>query len=376
MVSPYSLIIKPVGPVCDQRCTYCFYTDKIEWMKRGQRMRISPALIERYIREHIEITPTETVQFIWQGGEPSLAGLEFFEHAFALQQRYCPPGKSILNAFQTHGGLLDRDWVKLFRDHDVLVGLSIDGPQAIHDRYRRDIRGRPTFRRVRRSLDMLLGAGVEVNAMCVVHALNWRRGAQIYRFFRRIGLRHMQFIPIVETRGEETGEMSPESVPAGGYATFLNDVFDVWSDGDMDRVFVQSFETAIATLYGMESLLCVFAKSCGRAPIMEVDGSVYACDHFVEPEYLIGKLGDESLAALVGSPELFSFGAAKANLAGDCLTCRWKPFCNGGCPKHRLIDDGMAGAKRNHLCESYKGFFSHAVPRLQKLLSERPAARH
>lgn len=373
-LSGFQLMAKPVGPACDQACDYCYYVRKTPHLKTGRRMRMAPDLLERYVAETISTSAGPDVYFLWQGGEPTLAGRRFFETAFTLQEKHRLPGIAVKNALQTHGGHLDDNWVRFLKDNDVLVGLSLDGPRAIHDSARHDRRGRPTFTRTRAAVDLLLHHQVDFNTLTVVHANNWQKGDTIYRYLRRIGVRHMQFIPIVErydANGADAGpppasaaRLSPLTVPAEGYGAFLVNVFEAWAARDIGRVSVQSFEILLAQILGLPAGLCVFAEMCGQCPVLEHDGTIYACDHYVYRSHRIGVLGKRPLAKLVASPAQTAFGAAKADLPADCRVCQYRQLCHGGCPKHRFVADTDGGTRLNYLCPSYRKFFAYAVPRL------------
>jgi uncharacterized protein len=322
------------------------------------------------------------VAFAWQGGEPTLLGLDFFRRAVELQNLYRPDGLQISNSLQTNGTLLDAEWVTFLAQEGFLVGISIDGPRSMHNPYRVDRAGRPTFDATMRGLDLLRGKGVDYNILTTVHRANASKGKQIYRFLRKLGSAHLQFIPIVERCTPEGGglagppqidqipntEVTDWSVRPLAYGKFLCDVFDLWYKQDLGRIFVQHFETQLGLWMGQPASLCVFAETCGNALAMEHNGDIYACDHYVHPAYRLGNLMQTPLRDLVWSEQAASFGRAKRDqLTSQCRNCSFRFACNGGCPKHRFAaaHDGEQG--HNYLCPAYMKFFRHAGDRLTKL---------
>ncbi len=383
-------LIKPIGASCNLRCGYCFYLDTERRVEPRHGGRMTSAVLERLVQAVIDGQPEGDITFSWQGGEPTLLGLDFFVEAMAVQDRLRPPGRRIVNTMMTNGTLLDAAWARFLKERDVLVGLSIDGAPAHHDAYRRDSRGRGSAAQVQRGLDLLLQHGVEFNTLTVVHRHNWRNGRDVYRFLRRQGVRHMQFIPLVERRGRDGAlaapgtsgivAMAPESVPAHGFGIFLRDVFDEWLRRDVGKVFVREFEVHLGLWMGMPASLCIFAPTCGCNPAVESNGDVYACDHYVYPEHRLGNIADDDLTALVDREEQIRFGEAKrATLPADCRACPLLFACNGGCPKHRFAGaapgPGETGQERNYLCPSYRGFLSHAAPAFQTLTALLRAGR-
>ncbi len=368
--APYTVMAKPAGPACDYACEYCYYRAKKDLLDTGRAFRMSDTLLETFIGDYIASQPGPEIEFTWQGGEPTLLGRTFYEKAFRLQERHLPAGRRITNAIQTHGGHLDGDWARFLKEHEVLVGLSIDGPRTVHDRFRKDLKGRPTFGATRKCVKLLRKHGVAFNTLTVVHAANAGRGGEIYRFLKRIGVRHMQFIPLVERVDEEGREVGPGStrqwpmsalsVPPEGYGTFLCAVFDEWSRGDVGKVFVQSFDVLLALHLGLPSPLCVFAETCGQGLVLEHDGSLFACDHYVYPDYRLGSIRDTPLDSLARGEAQQAFAAAKAELPEDCRECPELGLCHGGCPKHRFMPDREGGRRLNYLCPSYRGFFAHS----------------
>ena len=373
---------KPIGPRCNIACSYCYYLEKEALYPDEKRFRMSDAVLERYVRDLIaaEVEAGErSVTFAWQGGEPTMLGVEFFEKAVALQKQHCPEGVRIENAFQTNGMLLDDDWGAFLAREDFLVGISVDGPRPIHDRYRRDRAGRPTFDKVMQGLDVLRRHQVEFNILTTVHRENAIHGKEVYRFLRDLGTAHIQFIPIVERRAADgslaaapqvdddpANVVSEWSVSPRAYGKFLCDVFDTWYRKDVGRVFIQFFENQVGLWMGRPASLCVFAETCGAGLALEHNGDLYACDHYVYPEYRLGNIIETPLAALAWSEEAATFGRNKRDtLTAQCRACEFRFACNGGCPKHRFLrsKDGEAG--HNYFCESYTLFFRHAGDRLR-----------
>lgn len=360
----FSLLVKPTGSICNLACAYCFFLDK-ERLYPGARARMTDELLERCIRQLIDAHRAPDVTIAWQGGEPTLMGLEFFRRAVELAKRHARPGMTIRHTIQTNGTRLNGDWARFFRENGFLVGLSIDGPRELHDAYRRDKAGRPTFDKVMRGLAALREHDVEWNALTTVHAVNAGEPVQVYRFLRdECGCAFVQFIPIVEraTRdGVPYGEtVNARSVTPAGWGGFLIGVFDEWVRRDVGQVYVQLFDVALANWYGEPSGMCVHSATCGDALAMEFNGDVYACDHFVEPAHLRGNIRRRHLVELVGAPEQRRFGRDKLErLPRVCRECDVRFACHGGCPKDRfrIAADGEPGL--NHLCPGFKAFFHH-----------------
>jgi len=360
----FHIMTKPRGAICNLDCKYCYFLAK-EMMYPGSRFRMADELLESYTRQYIAAQQVPEVTFAWQGGEPTLMGLDFFRRAVALQQQYCRPGMQIHNAFQTNGVLLNDEWCQFFHEHNFLIGLSVDGPKTIHDAYRVDKGGNPTFDKVMAGLALLKKHQVEFNILTTVHAANADHGLAVYRCLRdEVGTHFMQFIPIVErdnmTGYQEGDAVTLRSVTAEQYGRFLIAIFDEWVRHDVGRVFVQIFDVALAAWVGERPGLCVFEETCGLALAMEHNGDVFSCDHFVEPKYRLGNIQEIPLLELVASAEQRQFGLAKRDsLPRYCRECEVRFVCNGGCPKDRIIatPDGEAGL--NYLCAGFRAFFNH-----------------
>ena len=376
---------KPIGPICNLDCKYCFYLEKEHLYTNTANWEMLPDVLESYIRQYIESQDVPLIHFAWQGGEPTLLGVEFFRKAVKLQRKYAN-GKRIENAFQTNGVLLDDRWGEFLASNHFLIGLSIDGPREFHDRYRVDKGGLPSFDRVMRGLGYLKKHGVDFNTLTVVQRHNSYHPLKIYRFLKEIGSGFMQFIPIVErvarkpdSKGlvlispaaEEPAEVSEWSVEPILYGKFLCEIFDEWVRSDVGSYFIQIFDVALESWLGLDQTLCVFRQTCGAAMAIEHNGDLYSCDHFVYPENKLGNIMENPLQSLVNSDQQYRFGQDKREtLPRYCQECDVRFACNGECPKHRFIrtPDGEAGL--NYLCAGYKLFFHHIDPYMQFMASE------
>jgi len=397
---PFHVMTKPIGPICNLDCTYCYYLHKEE-LYPDSKWKMGDDCLESYIRQYIDAQPANTpeVTFAWQGGEPTLLGIDFFERCVQIQQQCARPGMKIANTLQTNGVLLDDDWCRFFLKNGFLIGLSIDGPAALHDAYRVDHQGSGSHAKVIAALRKLKKFGVEFNALVVVNRINGNEGTRIYRYLRDAGCRYLQFIPAVEQSGvgrhaerepptscrptpyeNAADAVSSRSVLPEQFGQFLIDVFDEWIQQDVGRVFVQIFDMALSAWVGVEPSLCVFRQTCGRALALEHNGDVYSCDHFVEPAHLLGNLNVVPLEELVNSGQQQAFGDAKqTTLPRYCLDCEVRHVCNGECPKNRFLatPDGEAGL--NYLCAGYRAFFNHVAGPMERMAalvkSGQPAAR-
>jgi uncharacterized protein len=357
-------MIKPTGAICNLGCQYCFFLSK-EDLYPGSRFRMSEEVLEAFTRQYIEAHRVPEVTFAWQGGEPTLMGLDFFRRAIELQRTYQKPEMVIQNTIQTNGTLLDGEWGQFLHEHNFLVGISIDGPRELHDAYRVDKGGKPTFDKVMQGLEFLKEHKVEFNILCTVHAANGNHPVEVYRFFRDgLGARFIQFIAIVE-RENETGfqeghTVTKRSVKPKQYGSFLSGVFDEWVKRDVAQVYVQMLDVALGAWYGQGSAACVFAPTCGTAPALEHTGDLYACDHFVEPNYYLGNIMEQPMAELVGGEVQRRFGRDKRDkLPSYCRECEFLFACHGGCPKNRFVTTPKGEDGLNYLCAGYKIFFNH-----------------
>lgn len=367
---PFVVMAKPVGPACNLECGYCYYLQTAHYYSTPHRFRMPEALLESYIRQYIEASPGPVVQFVWHGGEPTLAGLDFFRHAVELQKRFLPQGWTCWNNLQTNGILLDDEWCSFLADEHFDVGLSIDGTRSLHDAYRKDRNGLGTYDRIVATVRRLQSHGVQPDLLCVVTSAAAKDPVSVYRELRNLDTGWIQFIPILNRTPD--GEMAPESVTGEEYGRFLCAVFNEWVHHDLGKLEVQFFAEMALVWSGGTASVCWMAPSCGRVLVVEHDGGVYACDHFVTPEHRIGELESSSLGRLVDSPVQRRFGEDKRDrLPDECRSCRWLPVCNGGCPKDRfaLAEDGISGL--NYLCDGLRHFFAFAERPLKQVMEGR-----
>lgn len=375
----FSSMLKPIGARCNMDCHYCYYLDKTE-LYEDNTPTMSIEMLETYIREYIESNDVELVTFVWHGGEPLLAGIDFYQKAVEFQNIY-KGEKNIDNALQTNGLLITQEWCQFFRENNFLVGISIDGPQDIHDACRVDRGGQPTWERVMKAVSIMLAEGVEYNILATVNKFSEGRGVEVYRFLKSLGSKFIQFLPVLEyvkTVGQNPrsyivpphtpgSHPAPWSVSAKGYGRFMVDVFDEWVIADVGNYYVQLFDVALAQWYGVPPGLCSFAETCGDALVVEHNGDIFSCDHFVYPQYKLGNLFEGgSLKDIYNSKEQFRFGLDKRNsLPRQCLRCKWYFACHGECPKHRFEKSEDGENNLNALCEAYKMFFSHVAPYME-----------
>ena len=397
----FHVMVKPAGSTCNLDCTYCFYLGKQTLPGGPGAGKMDDAVLERFVRDYIQSVTTGEVVFSWQGGEPTLRGLDFFRKVVALQKKHAKAGQRIENDLQTNGTLLDEDWARFLKEHRFLVGLSIDGPREIHDRYRVTKRGEPTFDAVYAAAKLLQRFKVPFNTLTCVNRFNASRPLDVYRFLRReLGSTYLQFIPIVEPKGFEitapqkwdparlpvVGEprarpdhpdsvVTPWSVDPDEYGYFLSKVWDEWLARDYGKVMVTFCETLVVQHMGLPAQNCIQSEFCGKGVAIEHDGSVYACDHYVYPEYRLGNVKQKSLGDMVFAPTQVKFAYAKSEtLPKYCRECAYLRDCWGECPKNRLLrtPDGEPGL--NYLCPGLKKFFAHAVPAAEKLAAKLRAA--
>ena len=383
--APFHVLAKPVGPICNLDCRYCFYLEKQVLYPDTSKWAMPPDVLESYIRQYIQQQDTDQIHFAWQGGEPTLLGVEYFRNIVALQAKYAN-GKQIDNAFQTNGVLLNDAWGEFFSEQHFLVGISIDGPRELHDAYRVDKGGQPTFERVMRGISFLKKHAVEFNTLTTVHRKNSHHALDVYRFLQQNGSGYMQFIPIVERASTHTtqdgmvlvspafshdAKVSEWSVEPAQYGRFLCTIFDQWVRNDVGKTFVQLFDVSLGIWLGMDAGLCVFSKTCGSAMAIEHNGDLYSCDHFVYPEHRLGNIMNTALGEMAASAQQEKFGQDKSDsLPRFCHQCDVRFACNGECPKHRFTTtpDGEAGL--NYLCAAYKKFFHHVDPYMQVMANQ------
>jgi uncharacterized protein len=391
--TPFHVLAKPTGAVCNLDCKYCFFLSK-EMLYPDSRSRMADDLLDVYIRQLLESQPGPEVIVGWQGGEPTLMGLDFFKRSMACVKRHTRPGQQVSYTIQTNGTRLDDEWAAFLKKHSVLVGLSVDGPREMHDAYRVDKGGQGSFDDVMRGWKCLSRHGVDVNIMCTVNAANAAGPLEVYRFFRdELKTEYIQFIPIVERmtaemlpqanqgwgeRGTdprplylvEGDQVSDRSVGSEEWGRFLNAVFDEWVRRDVGKVYVQMFDAALASWVGVPASMCIFSETCGSAVALEHNGDLYSCDHFVEPKHLLGNIRQTHMLTLVTSEQQRRFGLAKRDtLPRYCRECTVRFACHGECPKNRFATtpDGEPGL--NYLCAGYKAFFTH-IDRPMRLMAD------
>ena len=379
--SAFHLLAKPTGAVCNLDCSYCFFLSK-EMLYPGSRFRMAEDLLELYVRQLIEAHASSPVVMVaWQGGEPTLMGVEFFRRSVELAEQFLQPGQRVEYTIQTNGTLLDDEWASFFKEHEFLVGLSIDGPRELHDAYRVNKGGKGSFDQVMHGLGYLQAAGVEWNALTTIHAANGDSGREVYRFLRdECDARFMQFIPIIERVAEASADgsvpwtswrdrplyvqegdrVTGRSVTAEQYGRFLIDVFEEWVRRDVGEVYVQMFDVALANWVGEPPSLCIHSETCGLALALEHTGDLYSCDHFVEPAFRLGNIKEQHMLELVASDRQRQFGLDKREkLPRYCLECDVRFACHGGCPKDRFIETPDGDPGLNYLCAGFKDFFHH-----------------
>ncbi len=355
------IMAKPVGASCNLKCEYCYYLEKSGekglYPHTGQ---MDDKLLERYVREYIQSQTTPEVLFIWHGGEPMLRGLDFYRRALEYQRIYAG-GRRVYNSLQTNGTLIDEKWSRFFSENGFLLGVSIDGPASVHDHFRRSRSNEPTFHRVLKGIELLNRYGVEWNALSTVNSQNVISPVETYDFFKQMGCHYVQFTPVVEFLDRGTGRVTDFSVSARQWGDFLCSIFDRWWQNDVGVQFIQLFDATLANWMGMPPAVCTMARECGCAGVIEYNGDVYSCDHFVFPEYRLGNIYLKSLSEMMYSPRQIQFGQSKyTTLARECRECRYLFLCNGECPKNRI--NGL-----NYLCEGYKRFFEHSAPAMIKM---------
>ena len=389
--SPLYLLAKPAGSRCNLACKYCYYLEKSLLFEKHSPQVMDDALLEKFIHDYIGAQTTQEVLFTWHGGEPLMRPLQFYKKAVALQRKYAA-GRRIDNCLQTNGTLLTEEWCRFFKEQGWLVGVSVDGTQEMHDAYRRAKGGGPSHHKVMQGIRLLQKHGVEWNALAVVNDFNAEHPKEFYRFFKEIGCRFIQFTPIVErllthadgrqlaaVEEEGTWGMMPFSVSPEQWGDFLIGIFDEWVKEDVGEYFVQLFDATLANWMGVQPGICTLARTCGHAGAIEWNGDVFACDHFVFPQYRLGNLREKSLVEMMYSPQQREFGRAKQTaLPRQCRECRWLFACNGECPKNRFARTADGEKGLNFLCSGYRRFFEHVAPYMdwmkRELMANRPPA--
>lgn len=384
MSSPKACYVmsKPTSSVCNLDCTYCYYLEKEKLYPEQKNYLMDDETLERYVEQYIQAQDVRQVHFVWQGGEPTLAGLQFYKKALELQKKYAN-GKEVFNSLQTNGILLNDEWCSFFHQNQFLIGLSIDGPEDLHDAYRVTRQGRPTFTKVLNAIELLKKHKVEFNTLTVINNINVKHPERVYEFLKATGSSFLQFIPLVEREAQkvEDGDLyyidpnytkkanvTDWSVNASEYGQFLNRIFDIWVRRDIDKIYVQMFDTTLGAWCNQPAQLCIFSETCGHAFALESNGDVYQCDHYVYPDYKLGNIHDIHLRELNRSEEAIQFGQdKKSTLPPACLKCEYRFACHGGCPKHRFINVPNSKFQHNYFCEGYKSFFKHSEPAMKKM---------
>jgi len=366
---------KPAGSRCNLSCQYCFYLRKGDLYPES-RFRMSDKVLDEYTRQTIDAHRIPEVTFAWQGGEPTILGIDFFTKALDLQKKYCRPGMVIHNTIQTNGVLLDDEWCTFFKKNRFLIGISLDGPRELHDACRTDAAGKGTFDRVMQGLALLKKHKVDFNILCTVNAVNGDHPLEVYRFFRdEAQAQFIQFIPVVE-RDSQTGTMTPLSVLPEQYGKFLIGVFDEWVRHDVGTIYVQHFDTALANWYGEPHGICVFSPTCGSAMVIEHNGDIYSCDHFVDQDHLLGNILEAPVIELVNNDRQRQFGRDKREkLPEYCKKCPVLFACRGECPKNRFAVTPGGESGLNYLCDGYRMFFSHIDRPMKFMTQELQAGR-
>lgn len=385
-ISPFAhqmyIMLKPAGSLCNLRCRYCYYLEKNKLYQEQKNHVITNELLEKFTKDYIEAQTTPQVLFTWHGGETLMRPIAFYRRALELQRIY-GRGRQIDNCIQTNGTLLTDDWCEFFKANNFLVGVSIDGPQEFHDEYRKTATGRPTFRKVMEGINLLNKHGVEWNALAVVNDFNADYPLDFYHFFKDIGCHYIQFTPVVERMVQrpdrltlapgmqEGGELTDFSVTAEQWGSFLCTIFDEWVHHDVGDYYIQLFDATLANWVGQAPGVCTMAKECGHAGVMEFNGDVYSCDHFVYPEHLLGNLHTQTIFEMMNSPRQKAFARMKHELLPrQCKECRFQFACHGECPKNRFIRDKYGNPGLNYLCKGYLQFFEHVAPYMDFMKNE------
>jgi uncharacterized protein len=374
--SSFQLMVKPIGPLCNLSCDYCYYLEKTGLYRNKQPLSASyamtPEILEKCIRDYLESQDADDIHFIWQGGEPVLLGIDFFRMVVTLENKYAK-GRSVSNSIQTNGTLINKEWAEFLAGNHFLVGLSIDGPSELHDHYRRYPSGKGSFSKVMKCIDLFHEHRVPFNTITTVNNRNSRMPVKVYRFLKELGSRYMQFIPVVEREpaaspGNDLAQVAEESVEPLNWGKFLARIFDEWVRIDIGKYYVNYFDNTLAVYANEDPPLCTTQQTCGAAPIMEHNGDVYACDHYVYPEFLLGNLMDESLENLMKGSFQCEFGLQKyKGLPRQCMDCDFLKMCGGDCPKHRFVEN-EEGERISYLHEGFLYFFRH-VDRYMKLMA-------
>ena len=364
----FQAFVKPVGALCNMDCTYCYYLQNRKIYPEETNFRMSDELLEEYIIQHIRASQGPDIFFSWHGGEPTLAGLEFYQRVVELQIKHLPENSRIINGLQTNGTLLNHEWCQFLKKENFIVGISLDGSEKYYsvNRFRKN--GKSCFKEALQGYQLLIDYGIPFEILCVVNSANVYYPLEVYRFFKQLNAKFITFLPLVEKQTLTSKRVSERSVEAKAFGEFLCTIFDEWKANDIGEIKIQIIEEALRTAFNLEHTLCIFKKTCGGVPVIEYNGDFYSCDHFVHKEHLIGNIRTAPLNSLLQSPAQLSFGQDKLNsLPEYCLKCEVVEMCNGACPKDRFIEtpDGVPGL--NYLCEGYKLFFNHCEPFVEQV---------
>jgi len=364
----FQVFVKPVGASCNLACSYCYYLDKTRLLAESGIHRMTDELLEMYIIQHIQASTAQPIFFSWHGGEPTLAGLDYFRRIVEIQKKHLPHNRSIVNGIQTNGTLLNEEWCSFLKKENFMVGISIDGPERFHavNRFRKD--GRSCFNEVLRGYQLLKSYQIPCEILCVVHSQNVRFPLEVYRFFKSLNAEFLTFIPLVERLSHENNQVSDRTVPAKAFGEFLCVLFDEWKTEDIGTLKIQIFEEALRTAFGLDHSHCIFKQTCGRVPVVEYNGDFYPCDHFVDSLHRGGNIRKKTLGDLLESQEQKLFGQAKlTTLPVFCQQCEVLNMCNGACPNDRFIETPDGNPGLNYLCEGYKLFFNHCKPFVEEV---------
>jgi uncharacterized protein len=369
--SDFQIFVKPVGPACNLNCSYCYYLGKKKMFKESGSAVMKTGLLEKYIREHISASSGKYINFSWHGGEPLLAGKEFFRKVVEIQKKFKPQDSVIMNGLQTNGTLLDDEWCRFLSEEGFNVGISLDGPGILHDKNRCSKEGSGTFKDVIRGFDLLQMYGITAEILCVVSSFNVDHPAEVYNLFRKLGARYIAFLPLVEPDRLASNGVSVNTVNPLKFGYFLSRIFDEWVENDIGKIKVQIFEEAARSAFGQEHTLCIFKTECGGVPVLEHNGDFFQCDHYVDEDHRTGNITTNSVASLLNCEIQKKFGKAKlTGLPEFCVECEVRQMCNGECPKNRIAFTPTGEPGLNYLCEGYKYFFSHCRTFVEAVAAE------
>jgi uncharacterized protein len=369
----FNVMVKPAGPACNLACKYCFYLDKTQFFSDNETFRMSDDILEKFTKDYIEaLENIPEINYSWQGGEPTILGVDFFRKAIDLQKKYAN-GKKITNALQTNGTLIDDEWCEFFKENNFLIGVSIDGPRDLHDTFRIDKKNKGSFDDVVRGIELFKKHKIDFNALTVVNQLNSQHPLKVYHFLKNLGVEFIQFIPIVEQKvfepeNEVQAGVTDLSVKPKEFGKFLSKIFDEWVTKDVGKTFVQQFDAALGNWLGVGGAVCVYSAICGNSVILEHNGDLYSCDHFMYPDYKLGNIMEKDLREMVYSDFQIQFGRDKfLKLPTQCKECKVIFACRGGCPKHRFLKTSKNEKGLNYLCKGYKYFYLHIAPAMDKM---------